>query len=771
MKKLLTAFFIIGFSLINYSQITTLIDFGENQSANIFSLSGWNTLLLAPEMEYSSAGPAGVNLTSNLEEFTDYMGVSGTTRQFSMGERIIVTWYNNSSEPIFFTSRISFNDTDLPNGGSSEGSWFTMRSFEDYRVALTEIPPLDTAKTIFNITDSGVHKSDEAYSSVNINIAIEWGESTYKQYLICDKIELANDADISLPEPPEGLSGEIISDSMIRLRWNHSTDNTGVAEYLIYNGDKVEGYTRENEYLLHFLEPDKEYNFKLTALDRAGNESSFSETLSLTTKPYTGRDGLINPSGIKYLGRFALPEEFSWGGEAIAYFPEGDPVNSGFYPGALFVTNLNQPENGLVGLLNIPEPLLSGNPNVATVLIAPINIRPANINNWEYVDIWRTGLEYYHPERALYSSWSIHYTVSGEKNASISCCSTDNLATSDRKGAWFLGNPNEEPIEAMANDYLFALPEAWASDNCNGRELVCGRFRDGGLSGLGPTLYAFEPVGNSPPVAESVLNITPLLKYGSVAGTDNYNYPNSIDDYNHSDNWKGADWISAGDQSAIAFVGLKGMGDNWYGYQGENMRNDWVFADMPYPDFYATDPDGKGWRAHNYLPMMILFNPNDLAKVANGTMEAHEPQPYAAFRFEGIYDIRAAAFDQTNGILYIAEFLYENDGQILIHLFDINHVPVNVERNEYPTEFKLLGSYPNPFNPSTNISFSLPERETVNIKIFNAIGEEIATVINKTMEPGEHTITFNAYNLPTGPYFYRIKAGKHTKSSKILLLK
>jgi hypothetical protein len=155
-----------------------------------------------------------------------------------------------------------------------------------------------------------------------------------------------------------------------------------------------------------------------------------------------------------------------------------------------------------------------------------VNIRPVDVNSWSYVDIWRTGLEYLPGLGRLYSAWSIHYTVTGEKHASISCCQGSNLAGSTKHGAWYIGDAGSPPIDAMLNDWLFDLPQSWADANCSGMNLVVGRCRDGGLSGLGPTLYSFSEVGVTPPPPGSNLDFTTLLEYGSVVGTDNYNFPN-----------------------------------------------------------------------------------------------------------------------------------------------------------------------------------------------------------------------------------------------------
>ncbi len=86
-------------------------------------------------------------------------------------------------------------------------------------------------------------------------------------------------------------------------------------------------------------------------------------------------------------------------------------------------------------------------------------------------------------------------------------------------------------------------------------------------------------------------------------------------------------------------------------------------------------------------------------------------------------------------------------------------------------EFALAQNYPNPFNPTTNISFKLAESGKVSVKIFNAIGQEVAELVNKTMEAGSHEVTFNASELPSGAYFCRMNAGGFTKTSKMLLIK
>ena len=90
---------------------------------------------------------------------------------------------------------------------------------------------------------------------------------------------------------------------------------------------------------------------------------------------------------------------------------------------------------------------------------------------------------------------------------------------------------------------------------------------------------------------------------------------------------------------------------------------------------------------------------------------------------------------------------------------------------EAPKEFFLAQNYPNPFNPSTAIKFSLPVDEMVNLTVYNALGEKVATLINHVKKAGNYEVNFDASAISTGAYFYRLEAGKNTSVKKMLLIK
>jgi hypothetical protein len=91
--------------------------------------------------------------------------------------------------------------------------------------------------------------------------------------------------------------------------------------------------------------------------------------------------------------------------------------------------------------------------------------------------------------------------------------------------------------------------------------------------------------------------------------------------------------------------------------------------------------------------------------------------------------------------------------------------------NGIPREYKLAQNYPNPFNPSTKISFALPKAGNVELKIYDILGREVTTLVNEFRIAGNYTVDFNASNLASGVYFYRIKSGDFIDTKKMVLMK
>jgi hypothetical protein len=96
---------------------------------------------------------------------------------------------------------------------------------------------------------------------------------------------------------------------------------------------------------------------------------------------------------------------------------------------------------------------------------------------------------------------------------------------------------------------------------------------------------------------------------------------------------------------------------------------------------------------------------------------------------------------------------------------------VNDERTERPARFSLHQNYPNPFNPGTVISYQLLVNNWVTLKVYNVLGQEVATLVNERREAGRYEAVFDGSKLTSGVYYYRLQAGNYNETKKLLLLR
>lgn len=171
----------------------------------------------------------------------------------------------------------------------------------------------------------------------------------------------------------------------------------------------------------------------------------------------------------------------------------------------------------------------------------------------------------------------------------------------------------------------------------------------------------------------------------------------------------------------------------------------------------------------NFWPCDIEFLKEDAAKIwltfgehlfysaDSGLTWTEQPMP---LNFDG-RDIEFVD-DKHGWILTPNSVFYTNNGD---QVTGIENKPIVVQ------EFRLMQNYPNPFNPSTSIEFSLPKAENVTIEVYNTLGQGVETLLDKNMQAGNHEVEFNAQNLSSGIYFYRIEAGKFQDVKKMILIK
>ncbi len=97
-----------------------------------------------------------------------------------------------------------------------------------------------------------------------------------------------------------------------------------------------------------------------------------------------------------------------------------------------------------------------------------------------------------------------------------------------------------------------------------------------------------------------------------------------------------------------------------------------------------------------------------------------------------------------------------------------NVEPISIDM---PSNYLLQQNYPNPFNPSTTISFSIPTSEFVTLKVYDLLGREIATLVNENLSAGSYSYNFDAKNLTSGVYLYKLQAGKYSEIKKMMLIR
>ena len=180
----------------------------------------------------------------------------------------------------------------------------------------------------------------------------------------------------------------------------------------------------------------------------------------------------------------------------------------------------------------------------------------------------------------------------------------------------------------------------------------------------------------------------------------------------------------------------------------------------------AGDPvNGTGWNEWNGWPNSPNGGPGArryLLSVGKFNMAAGDTQEVA------IAFLIKKGTDNLNSITELKNYAAQ-----IQHWYDNDFVTDVDENNSIlPTEFSLTQNYPNPFNPSTTINYSLPRTEKVVLKIFNALGEEVQTLINEYQEAGTHSKLYIVNStLPSGVYFYRLQAGDFVQTKKMVLIK
>jgi hypothetical protein len=403
-------------------------------------------------------------------------------------------------------------------------------------------------------------------------------------------------------------------------------------------------------------------------------------------------DGALSIENLIYIGAFRLPDDsggMGWGysGQGMTYYPGGDPNGpSDGFSGSLFIVGHDQ--ELFVAEVSIPHPVISENLddlNTAQTLQPFADITGGFITHG--LDIPIFGIEYL-PACNDLNEETLHFAAGQHFQgfeASHGCASLD-LGDPNQMGLWhFDGFTNY-----TTNDYLFSIPEECAVENVSGYPLVSGRFREGVWGGLGPVLFAYSPCMGVDPLEPggTLADIQPLLLYGKqIEGETDIisDETTKMNVYAESDHWWGGAWLTSDYGDSVIFTGTKALGENWYGFANGAV---WEYDCAENPEYDCPEVpefpyDNRGYWADDFIPAILFFNPDDLARVAKGEIQTYDPQPYALMDLsEYWYDPNihlelykrdiagSAAYDRENGLLFIVERLGDGD-KSLIHVFKI----------------------------------------------------------------------------------------------------
>jgi len=445
--------------------------------------------------------------------------------------------------------------------------------------------------------------------------------------------------------------------------------------------------------------------------------------LSAVLGPSGAATPRVEPADFTYLGAFRLPDDgerpktFAWGGGAMTFRPDGDPGGGADgFPGSLFVMGHDRmpygelPDGNQVAELGIPAPVASTDPGALPVARFIQRFHDVAKGRFEGRDeLPRTGMAYVdNPATGarIHLAWGQH--LQPPEPVPTHGLFGPTLSRPDFAGTWFVGRQSDYGV----NGYMFEIPEAWAVRHVGGRVLATGRYRDGGWSGMGPTLFAYRPwideAGTLAP-AGARLQETVLLRYESSRNTDRIE--RALNRYQHPDEWEGGAWITTrAGKSAVLFAGTKAVGAKyWYGFvnpagpQHPCVAGDFV-GQFPVCRLADGTPCGaedlqecqghngyRGWWSSAFAAQFILYDPDDLARVARGEMKPWAPQPYASLTIDahllhnpaaiepetlgvGVqrrYRIGEAAYDRGHDLLYVLE-LFADEAKPVVHVWRLD---------------------------------------------------------------------------------------------------
>ena len=194
------------------------------------------------------------------------------------------------------------------------------------------------------------------------------------------------------------------------------------------------------------------------------------------------------------------------------------------------------------------------------------------------------------------------------------------------------------------------------------------------------------------------------------------------------------------------------------------------------PSFNSTNPGCDGGGCHTFQDGKVSVSANDLqvqitvsgtnndvaGELVDGTgtvVDVNNGTSSNPFSLTapgpGVYTVNAG---------HAGPLLWDS-ASVSITITDVGEVTVN------PTQFMLYDNYPNPFNPSTTIRYSIPEASFTTLIVYDALGNKVSSLVNETKSAGSFEVIFDATKLSSGIYYYTLQSGSITETKKMILTK
>jgi hypothetical protein len=133
--------------------------------------------------------------------------------------------------------------------------------------------------------------------------------------------------------------------------------------------------------------------------------------------------------------------------------------------------------------------------------------------------------------------------------------------------------------------------------------------------------------------------------------------------------------------------------------------------------------------------------------------------------------VAAASATELGAVTVTFERLVNTEVEVTARIDEGEVMSSTVKVVPMPTEFNLAQNYPNPFNPMTSIDYALPEAAKVKVEVYNVLGQVVDVLVDGNQEAGFHKVVWDASNMASGVYFYRITANSFTSTKRMVLMK